>query len=93
MGRGITVVHIYANELKRLLVPVPPLLEQSAICRFLEHACRRVQRHVSATKRQIDLLREFRTRLIADVVTGQFYIREDAVHCPRFQDSSKVAQT
>ena len=38
MGRGFTVVHIYGSELKRLILGIPPLPEQSAIVRFLDHA-------------------------------------------------------
>ena len=35
MGRGTTVKHIYPDELKRLLLAVPPLPEQAAIATFL----------------------------------------------------------
>ena len=33
---------------------------------------------VTRSRRQIDLLNEYRTRLIADVVTGQLDVRETA---------------
>ena len=46
MGRGITVMHIYAAQLKYLVIPVPPLMEQTAIARFLDHADRRIQRYM-----------------------------------------------
>lgn len=37
---------------------------------------------VSRTEREIDLLREYRTRLIADVVTGKLDVRETAARLP-----------
>ena len=58
------------------IIGLPPLPEQRAIARFLEAADRRIRRHISATKRQIALLKEYRTRLIADVVTGKLDVRE-----------------
>ena len=36
MGRGVTVMHIYGQELKRLLLPLPPIDEQRAIGAFLD---------------------------------------------------------
>ena len=35
-----------------------------------------------AVQREIDLLREYRTRLIADVVTGKLDVREAAAELP-----------
>ena len=82
MGRGITVMHIYSNSLKYLAVPLPPLPEQRSIALFVGDADRRIRRHISATRRQIVLVEEYRTRLIADVVTGKLDVREAAADLP-----------
>ena len=37
---------------------------------------------MNAGEREIDLLREYRTRLIADVVTGKLDVREAAARLP-----------
>ena len=37
---------------------------------------------VSRLEREIELLREYRTRLVADVVTGKLDVREAAAHLP-----------
>ncbi len=66
------------EEAYRRLVFVPPLPEQTAIARFLDDEDTRIQRATERTKREIDLLREYRTRLIADVVTGKIDVREAA---------------
>ena len=82
MGRGITVMHIYSNDLKYLTVALPPLSEQHAIARFLTDTCQRISAACAAVKREIELLHEYRTRLIADVVTGKLDVREAAAALP-----------
>ena len=82
MGRGFTVVHIYATQLKQLLLPVPPHSEQAAIARYLDHAERRIQRYVESEQRQIHLLNEYRSRLIADLVTGKLDVLQAASGLP-----------
>lgn len=61
------------------LVPVPPYSEQSAIVRHLELRKTRFEAAVEGARQQCDLFREYRARLIADVVTGKLDVREAAV--------------
>ena len=75
MGRGITVMHIYAGQLKRLLVPLPPIPEQAAIAEHLERSTAAIDTAIARARRQIGLLREYRERLINDVVTGKLDVR------------------
>ena len=82
MGRGFTVVHIYSTQLKQLLLPVPSLPEQSAIAHYLDHTDQHVRRNIQAARRQIRLLEECRTRLIADLVNGRLDVREAASGLP-----------
>ena len=93
MGRGFTVMHIYRSDLKYLYIAVPPLAEQAAIVRFLDHVDRRIRRYLRAmrklvgaaasqTGRGTSLVDEYRTRLIADVVTGKLDVREAAAGLP-----------
>ena len=69
MGRGITVMHIYAGQLKRLLVPVPPLSEQVTIARYLDHVSERIDRYIGAKERLIALLNEKKQTIINRAVT------------------------
>lgn len=69
MGRGITVMHIYAGQLKRLLVPLPPIPEQAAIARYLDHVGARVDRYIGAKERLIALLKERKQATIDRAVT------------------------
>ena len=56
-------------------IPIPSLPEQSLIIRYLDKATDDIDTAIDKAQRQIDLLREYRTRLIADVVTGQVDVR------------------
>jgi len=64
MGRGITVMHIYGSELKHLRIALPPLPEQAAIVRYLDHVDRRGQRLVRAKRKLIALLAEQKQAVI-----------------------------
>ena len=69
MGRGITIMHIYSDELKRLSIALPPLPEQRAIVRYLDHVDDRIRRYVSAKEKLIALLEEERQAVIHRAVT------------------------
>ena len=71
MGRGITVMHIYAAQLKHLAIPFPPLVEQGAIVRFLDHADRSIRRYIRGKQKLIALLDEQKQALIKQAVGGQ----------------------
>ncbi len=75
MGRGFTVVHIYASQLKRLTLALPPLAEQAAIVRFLDHADRRIRRYIRAKQKLIKLLEEQKQAIIHQAVTGRIDVR------------------
>ena len=82
MGRGITIMHIYGSELKYLSIALPPLPEQAAIVEYLDQAIVDIDTAVARANREIELLEEYRTRLIADVVTGKLDVREAAAALP-----------
>ena len=71
-----TIPHFTKEKLDSLPIPRPPLEEQTSIVRYLDKATADINTAIANTQRQIDLLREYRTRLIADVVTGQVDVRE-----------------
>ena len=82
MGRGITVMHIYSSQLKYLALAFPPLAEQRAIVEHVDKATKGIEVAVIRSRRQIDLLEEYRTRLVSDVVTGKLDVREAAANLP-----------
>ena len=70
--------HLNAEELGSALVFLPPLNEQSAIVEYIDKATASIDSAINRARRQIYLLQEYRTRLIADVVTGKLDVREAA---------------
>jgi len=66
----------------RLQVALPPLDEQRAILQGLKSKTSDLQRAIATAHRDISLLCEYRTRLIADVVTGKLDVREAAARLP-----------
>lgn len=69
MGRGITVMHIYGDDLKYMWVALPPASEQLAIVRFLDYADRRIRRFIRAKQKLIALLAEQKQAIIQRAVT------------------------
>lgn len=59
-------------------IPLPPLAEQTTIVNYLDKTTANIHATITRTRRQLDLMQEYRTRLIADVVTGKLDVREAA---------------
>ena len=71
---------LYWENFKQMPTPYPPPDEQVGIVRYLDKATAAIA--TDRAHRQIDLLREYRTRLIADVVTGKLDVREEEARLP-----------
>ena len=50
-------------------IPLPPLHEQAAIVRYLDHADRRIRRYVDAKRKLIALLKEEKQAIVNQAVT------------------------
>jgi type I restriction enzyme S subunit len=81
-GGIIGLVHVTKPELGSVQVPVAPTEEAKSIAASIDAATFDLDRTVGQLKREINLLREYRTRLIADVVTGKLDVREAASRLP-----------
>ena len=66
----------------RVEVPFPPLEEQRRIAQVLDRMLKAVVSTIERTDSKVNLLREYRTRLIANVVIGKFYVREIETSLP-----------
>lgn len=73
---------IFWPFLRKVLVPIPDLAEQKEIVEFLAKATSKLDVTISNITREINLLTEYRTRLISDVVTGKLDIREAVKNLP-----------
>ena len=71
-----TVDSLRLPMLQNLPVPVAPLAEQTAIVRHLDKATADIDAAVENARRTVELLREYRARLVADAVTGRVDVRK-----------------
>lgn len=70
---------LYPTDFLRLYFPIPPKTEQNKIVDRVMEIKSESAIIIEKLKRQITLLREYRTRLISDVVTGQMDVRSITV--------------
>ena len=70
------------DRLMSISIAVAPPEEQDAIVRQTSEKTRPLVAAISRLEREIELLREYRTRLVADVVTGKLDVREAASRLP-----------
>ncbi len=66
---------LYTEEFYGIVLPFPPLEEQRKIVEHLDIQLQSLNETITRIQRQITLIREYRTRLIADVVTGKLDVR------------------
>ena len=79
-ANGVTRYGLSHSSIKSILLPIPPLDEQAAIVEFLDESTAKANVTIDRARRQITLMNEYRTRLIADVVTGQLDVRSADVN-------------
>lgn len=65
---------IYGGTLKEIVLPLAPLEEQQSIVAYIETECALIDAKTENTKKLIDLLTEYRTVLISEVVTGKIEV-------------------
>lgn len=63
------------DNIQDLSIPIPPNKEQEEIAVFLDKKNRQINIQVAQERRSIDLLKEYRTALISEVVTGKVDVR------------------
>lgn len=81
-GTGSTALGIKASKLPQLQLVCPPFGEQAAIVGRIGQEQVPIESALTRAQRETSLLREYRTRLIADVVTGKLDVREAAERLP-----------
>ncbi len=70
------------DRLMSIAIAVPPHDEQDRILAFKAAETSYLRIAIARAHREIDLLHEYRTRLMADVVTGKLDVREAATQLP-----------
>lgn len=83
LGTGTSgFLRLYNDRLGAIHVALPPPEEQGVILAVLAEDLFGTNTAISRLEHEISLLREYRTRLVADVVTGKLDVREAAARLP-----------
>lgn len=72
-----------SDAFSRFEIPLPPYSEQVAIAEKIDAVEAMTNKRIAALDHEIELLKELRTRLISDVVTGQIDVRD--IKVPEFE--------
>lgn len=88
MGGGVRQSIGY-NDIRRMLLPLPRRDEQQAIVDYCYQLREQTEQMIAALKHEIELVMEYRTRLISDVVTGKFDVRD--IEIPIFEAEARDA--
>ena len=83
---GSTYDAVSVDDVACLPALVPPIPEQAAIVRFLDHADRRIRLYIRAKEKLIALLEEQKQAIIHEAVTGQIDVRTGRPH-PAYKPS------
>ena len=76
LSKGISYPAITASELLNLFIPVPPLSEQKQIVSYLDTKCSKIEKLIANINKEIERIKEYKQRLISDVVTGQIKVNQ-----------------
>ena len=71
------------DDVKNYPIILPPLHEQEQAVEWIDARLSSALRTANKAERQIDLLKQYRTRLIADVVTGKLDVSDAATALPK----------
>lgn len=74
-----TIPHYTKDKVKSTPIPVPPIKEQQDVIAYLDGVTNTIDETIANIALSISLLQEYRTRLVADVVTGQIDVRNIAI--------------
>ncbi|MCK6372758.1 MAG: restriction endonuclease subunit S [Zoogloea sp.] len=70
------------SSLKDFRFAIPPVAEARHIARRIDVETAAIEKSIERLEGEIELVREFRTRLVADIVTGRLDVRDAAAQLP-----------
>lgn len=77
--KGISREGLNYEQIKSFIVPIPPKTEQHEIINYIANENKILEKTISKILHEIDLLQEYRTALISEVITGKIDIRNEVV--------------
>ena len=74
-ANGVTRYGLSSSHIANAFIPLPPLKEQNAIATFIDNKTDQISNSISKIESEIELMQEYRTALISEVVTGKVDLR------------------
>jgi type I restriction enzyme S subunit len=73
---GVKVFRFNINDLKTIYTSIPPIQEQKQIVKYIETESNKIDKTISTIEKEITLVEEYKTALIAEAVTGKIDVRD-----------------
>ncbi|MVX67005.1 restriction endonuclease subunit S [Clostridium chromiireducens] len=74
-AKGVTRYGLSYQSIRDVVIFVPPINEQHEIIKIIKSAIINIDEAISRTQKEIELITEYRTSFISDVVTGKVDVR------------------
>ena len=85
----VSIAHLTREKLVAVPFCRPPMNEQKAIVVFIQRKSLEIDNAIARAERETELIQEYRTRLISDVVTGKVDVR--GIDVPEIADEELLA--
>ncbi|EAH5977331.1 restriction endonuclease subunit S [Campylobacter upsaliensis] len=86
---SIGIGQISQDDIKNFKIPLPPLQEQKEIAEFLDKKCEKINSAIEKTKKQIELVKEYKNTLINEAVCGRIACSRDFSPFSKAQNDKK----
>ncbi|WP_446808510.1 restriction endonuclease subunit S [Methylomonas sp. 2BW1-5-20] len=90
-SNATTIEVVYSDSLKEVFVPLPSLLEQKSIVFFIDEKTVQIDQQKAKIGHVIDRLKEYRSALITNAVTGKIDVRDFQIPTQSEQQESAHA--
>ena len=70
---------LYILDFFLFIIPLPSKQEQDNIINFILAEQKRINTVISKTEQEIELMKEYKTALISEVVTGKIDVRDEVI--------------
>lgn len=79
ISNSTAIPMISQEQLSNFICLLPPAMEQNSIKVFIEQETTKIDKTISKIEQEIELLKEYRTTLISEVVTGKIDVRGEVI--------------
>ncbi len=83
LGKLGTQLNLNTETVGGITIGFPPLHEQKIIAQFLDYKTQQIDQQKAKIKKAIELLKEYRTALITNAVTGKIDVRQVPIPQPQ----------